>query len=185
MGQLHREIQSPGCTGRVFSGGCLLWTCALCCAQLASHEWFFVTSWTVARQAPLSVGCFRQDYWSRLLFPPLGDLPNPRLDLTSLVSPVLTGRFFTTLPPGKALYYLDRHIFPSSLWPHHSSCKLSSWQPAEPCEPQLSSIKWGDPVCLIKWCQLISEIKWVISTSQCRADSWGIQHVTRPSGIHL
>ena len=34
--------------------------------------------WTVAHQAPLSMGLFRQEYWSRLPFPSPGDLPDPR-----------------------------------------------------------------------------------------------------------
>ena len=38
---------------------------------------FFVTPWTVARQAPLSVGFPRQDHWSGLPFPSPGDLPDP------------------------------------------------------------------------------------------------------------
>ena len=42
--------------------------------------------WTVARQAPLSVGFPRQEYWSGLPCPPPGDLPNPGIDLTSLPS---------------------------------------------------------------------------------------------------
>ena len=37
----------------------------------------FVTPWTVARQAPLSMGFPRQEYWSRLPFPAPGDLPDP------------------------------------------------------------------------------------------------------------
>ena len=37
----------------------------------------FVTPWTVAHRAPLSMGFFRQEYWSGLPFPPPGDLPNP------------------------------------------------------------------------------------------------------------
>ena len=41
----------------------------------------FVTLWTVAHQAPLSLGCFRQEYWSRLRFPTPGDLPNPGIEL--------------------------------------------------------------------------------------------------------
>ena len=52
----------------------------------------------VARQAPLSMEFSRQEYWSRLPFPPLGDLPNPGLEP---VSPALAGRFFTTAPHGK------------------------------------------------------------------------------------
>ena len=45
---------------------------------------FFVTPWTVAHQAPLSMGCPRQEYWSGLPFPSPGDLPNPGVEPTSL-----------------------------------------------------------------------------------------------------
>ena len=54
--------------------------------------------WTVAHQAPLAMEFSRQEYWSRLTFPPPGDLPDPGIEPAS---PVLTGRFFTTVPPGK------------------------------------------------------------------------------------
>ena len=40
----------------------------------------FVTPWTVAGQAPLSVGFSRQEYWSGLPFPSSGDLPNPWIE---------------------------------------------------------------------------------------------------------
>ena len=46
-------------------------------AHLLSYIRFFTTPWTAAHQAPMSTEFFRQEYWSRLLFPPLGDLPNP------------------------------------------------------------------------------------------------------------
>ena len=61
----------------------------------------FVTSWTVAHQAPLSMGFPRQEYWSGLSFPPPGDLPNPGTEPMSPGSPVLAGRFFATEPAGK------------------------------------------------------------------------------------
>ena len=54
------------------------------------------TPWTVACQAPLSVGFSRQEYWSELPCPPPGDLPDPGMELASLLSPALAGRFFTT-----------------------------------------------------------------------------------------
>ena len=57
----------------------------------------------VARQAPLSMGFFRQEYWSGLLCPPPGDLPDPRNKPTSLMSPALAGVFFTTKEPREAL----------------------------------------------------------------------------------
>ena len=40
----------------------------------------FATLWTVANQAPLSMGFSRQEYWSRLPFPSPGDLPNPGIE---------------------------------------------------------------------------------------------------------
>ena len=67
-----------------------------------SHVRFFVTSWTVARQAPLSMGFSRQEYWSRLPFPPPGDLPYQGIKPMSLISPSLAGVFFTTSTTYKA-----------------------------------------------------------------------------------
>ena len=52
------------------------------------------TLWTIAHQAPLSMGFSRQEYWSWLPFPPPGGLPNPGVKPTSLASPALAGRFF-------------------------------------------------------------------------------------------
>ena len=56
----------------------------------------FATPWTVVFQAPLSMGFFRQQYWSGLPFPSLGDLPNPGITPTSLTSPAMASQFFTT-----------------------------------------------------------------------------------------
>ena len=61
----------------------------------------FVTLWTIVCQSPLSMGFSRQEYWSGLPFPPLGNLPNPGIEPTSPTSPALTGRFFTTEIPRK------------------------------------------------------------------------------------
>ena len=51
-------------------------------------------AWTASCQAPLSMGFSRQNYWSRLPFPPPGDLPDPEMEPTSLASPALAGGFF-------------------------------------------------------------------------------------------
>ena len=66
------------------------------CAQLLSHVQFFVTPWTVACQAPLSMEFSRQEYWNGLPFSPSGALPNPGIEPTP---PTLAGQFFTTVPP--------------------------------------------------------------------------------------
>ena len=69
-----------------------------CCAVLShfSHVWLFMALWIVAHQIPLSMGFSRQEYWSGLPCPPLGDLPDPGTKPTSLTSPALAGGFFTT-----------------------------------------------------------------------------------------
>ena len=51
--------------------------------------------WTVAHQASLSMGFYRQEYWSGLPCPPPGDLPDSGTGPVSLTSPVLAGVFFT------------------------------------------------------------------------------------------
>ena len=48
-----------------------------------NHVQLFVTPWTVACQAPLSMGFSRQEYWSELPFPSPGDLPGPGIELGS------------------------------------------------------------------------------------------------------
>ena len=63
----------------------------------------FANPWTVAHQAPLSMGFPRQTYWSGLPFPSPGDLPNPGIEPTS---PELTGRLFTMEAPGKPSPYI-------------------------------------------------------------------------------
>ena len=61
--------------------------------SLLSRVQVFATPWTVAHQAPLSMGFSRQEYWSGLPCPPPGDRPNPRFEPTSLT---LAAGFFTT-----------------------------------------------------------------------------------------
>ena len=65
--------------------------------------WLFSTPRTIARQASLSMEFSRQGYWSGLLFPPPGDLPDSGIKPTSPVTSALAVRVFTTEPPGKPL----------------------------------------------------------------------------------
>ena len=73
--------------------------CVLSCSVASDSA----TPWTVAHQAPLSMGFPRQEYYSELLVSTSGHLPDPGVEFTS-VSPALAGRFFTTVPPGKPKY---------------------------------------------------------------------------------
>ena len=63
-----------------------------------SHVRLFATPWTVARQAPLSMGFSRQEYWSGLPFPSPGDLPNPGIEPGS---PALQADALSSEPPRK------------------------------------------------------------------------------------
>ena len=104
-----------------------------------------VTPWTAAYQAPLSMGLLWKEYWRRLPLPPSGDLPNPgteptspvapalagRLSLSHLasprikfMSPALPGRFLTTAPPGKVLWWRRvGGIFKTSILSLSEKCK--------------------------------------------------------------
>ena len=69
----------------------------LLCSRLVMPD-SFTPAWTVAYQAPLSMGFYRQDSWSGLPFPSPGALPDSR---TEPASPALAGGFFSSEPPGK------------------------------------------------------------------------------------
>ena len=60
----------------------------------------FTIPWTVAYQAPLSVGFSRQEHWSGLRFPPPWDISDPGIEP---MSPALAGGFLPTEPPGKPI----------------------------------------------------------------------------------
>ena len=77
-----------------------------------SHVWFFATQWTIAHQAPLSMGFSRQEHWSELPFPPLGDLLNPA---TEFISPMST--FI-----GRQVLYQQCHL--CNLYQSFISCGL-------------------------------------------------------------
>ena len=99
----------------------------------------FATPWPEAQQAPLPMEFSRQEYWSGVPFPTAGDLPNPRVKLTSLVSPALAGGFFTTEPPTERwkdtkrerTRYCTRGIHAPFL-EKPSALPGVSWQPASP-----------------------------------------------------
>ena len=96
---------------RTHSTGDHLCVCMLShfsCVQL------FAIPWTVARQAPLSMGVSRQEYWSGLSCPPPEDLPDAGIKPPSLMSPALAGSSVPPVPPGKP----GDHLSLSLRWLH-------------------------------------------------------------------
>ena len=73
------------------------------CVYSVTHSCLNATPWTVAHQAPLSMGFSRQESWSGLPFPPQGELPNSGTEPVCLASPAQAGEFFTLALPGKSL----------------------------------------------------------------------------------
>ena len=69
------------------------------CAHLLNCVQLFETSWTVAHRVPLFMEFSRQEYLHGFPFLSPGDLPDPGIKPTSLVSPALAGEFFTNVPP--------------------------------------------------------------------------------------
>ena len=78
--------------------GLLCFSNFCCCCLVAKSCLTFATPWMVAHLAPLSMVFPRWEYWSGLLFPPPGDLPNPGIKPEY---PALAGGFLTAEPPGK------------------------------------------------------------------------------------
>ena len=83
---------------------------ALLCRAVLSHVRLFETPWTVARQAPLSLGFPRQEYWDGLPFPSPGGLHNPGIKPVS--SPASAGGFFIFEPPRKPQHLLYPSLLP-------------------------------------------------------------------------
>ena len=68
----------------------------MCCVLSCFSRVQLCDPMEIAHQAPLSMEFSRQEYWSELLFPPAGDLPDPGIEPVSLMSPALASGFFTT-----------------------------------------------------------------------------------------
>ena len=81
-----------------------------CCAQSLSHVWLFATPWTVARQAPLSMGFSRQEYCSGWPCPPPGDLPGPGIQPASPKPPALAAGSLPPAAPGKPRHTYGEQI---------------------------------------------------------------------------
>ena len=76
----------------------------VCMLSCFSCVQLFSTPWSVACQVPLSMGFSRQEHWSGLPCPPLGDLLDPGTEPVSLLSPALAGRFSITSATWEAKY---------------------------------------------------------------------------------
>ena len=143
---------TPSCTqeGRKFKrqmkGSCSLdclshWR--FCCAGLncLGRVWLFVTLWTIACQALLSIGFSRQEYWSGFPCPSVRNLPNLGITPASLMSPALAGRFFTNSITWEAPSWTVTHVL-SFLIKSLSTKSLDALFPAFSIALQLECYLW-------------------------------------------
>ena len=120
-----------------------------------------VTPWTIAHEAPLSME-LRQEYWSRLPFPPPGDLPDPGIEPESPTSPALVGRLFTTEPHRKPSQHLPRPIYSArlsskkELHPSERERELTATREYSNngCTRELSC--WASSLCATSLCPLVA-----------------------------
>ena len=87
-----------------------IWVVHACMLSCFHHVWLFVTLWTIARQAPLSVGFSRQEYWSGLPCPPSGDFPDPGINPASYFLPWQADSL-PLAPPGKPIWVVSTWLF--------------------------------------------------------------------------
>ena len=124
------KVASEPCTGFRHRG------CEVHCMKYSCIGYYLASKlcptllwppWTIAHQAPLSMGFPRQEFWSGLLLPSPGDLSNPG-DWNYVVS--CTGRFFTTEPPGTPTlgYGFSKFVLSAlSQQDWEASCRWQSW----------------------------------------------------------
>ena len=114
----HSGADNCGCHCELLLHGTDLYDYSTRCVWVLScfsHIQLFATLRTIARQTPLSIGFCRQEYWSGVPFPSPGDLPNPRIEPTSLVSSALTSRFFTTSTTWEGMQLSSGLIFSAEM----------------------------------------------------------------------
>ena len=115
------------------------WTPCYCCLVANLHLTLFATPWTVAHQAPLSIEFSRQEYWSRLSFPSLGDLPNSGI---KPMSPALQANSLRLSYQGSPLDTLDRAYSSLTIWP-----RPPALLPSLPFSPSLTLLQLHRPAC--------------------------------------
>ena len=97
-----------------------------------SHVRLFATPWTVAYQAPSSMGFSRQEYWSGVPLPSPGDLPDSGIEPGS---PEFQANTLTSEPPGSYVYYLVWRIHSNECWQIHAAAAKSLQSCPTPCDP--------------------------------------------------
>ena len=132
-------------------------SCLVCVCVSHSVVSDSATPWAVARQAPLSMGFNRQEYWSGLPSPSPGDLPDPGIRPKAPASPALQAGSLVSEPPGKLPYCPEfNSVFKAcALW------KRSFMKPSclYPCTREMPLLSSHHTHC---WCQIIQLLLYTV-----------------------
>ena len=133
----------------------------MCVLSCFSQVQLFAILWTVAHQAPLSMGFPRQEYWSGLPCPPPGDLPDPGIKRTSLMSSALAGVFFTISTTWEVLRVLN--LLKLGILKLMSSDSVMPSQPSQPLSsPSLPTFNLSQHQDLFQWLNCSHEVAKVL-----------------------
>ena len=176
----------------------------LCVLSWLSHVQLFATLWTVDYQAPLSTGFSRQEYWSGS--PSSRRSSWPRIKPTSLMSPVLAGKFFTTSATWEAWEALTKRHFiksfprssllwaayPFRLWPlspelQNERCYHTWYSTVNTFKLRLSSLVFISCVTLAKFTSLsLSFCTCKMGgyyLAQCECILWLLMHISASNSM--
>ena len=134
--------------------GCVYMYMCVCVTHFSCVQ-LFATPWTIARQAPLSTEFSRQEYWSELPCPSLGDLPDPRIEPGS---PTLQTDALPSEPPGKSMYRKVRLNF--KWFAEGNRANMKRWH------------LFGSSAAFVLGSPLNMIVRWGPWTSFCR---WGLR----------
>ena len=141
---------------------------------MLTHVRLFGSPWAAACQAPLSMGFYRQEYWSLFSFPPLGDFPNPGIKAPSPASPALQAHFFFFFfYHGVTRYFKQfaktdfEHICVNVLTQFKSEFYFSLYWP-------------NDNMCLHHWYSFY-KLEWLTSDQK----NWFGNYAHKPSAVYL
>ena len=139
-----------------------------CMLSRFSSVSFFATPWTVAHQAPLSMGFSWQEYWSGLLCPPPGDLPNPGIEPASPESPALQVDYLPLSHWGSSFLHVACLAFILE-WNFQRKKMYSESRPeCHEWNPQVSTV-WNERCCF----ERINRPGWLQAAGQLGAS--GVQ----------
>ena len=133
-----------------------------------SRVWLSVSPWAITHQAPLSVEFSRQEYWSVLPCPPPGDLSDPGIEPTSLVSPAVQ---FSSVQS------LSRVQLLATPWTVAHQASLSITNSKTPLKPMSTELVMPSnhlilcrPLLLLP--SIFSNIRWVFSNESALCTRW-------------